>query len=157
MHKIFLTNTECEVIQGSDNIVKLIGGFPSMENGSLERIMMWPWERSGRYIVELTFNIEGWEKTAKYYHSLPQIPKKRITIRFDGALDVIIKSPELNDCGEVKFDNRFGDERVFQDEGPWRIIEIPRPYYRFYTVGHGGDLKILFDENACTISAWFND
>lgn len=38
MHKLFLSDSECSFIKGSKEIVRLIGGFPSMENCKIVNI-----------------------------------------------------------------------------------------------------------------------
>ena len=57
MHKFFLTESECEVIQGSHVVTDCIGGFPSMENGSIANIKICQKDNLARYIIKISFDI----------------------------------------------------------------------------------------------------
>lgn len=158
MHKYFLTRSECAVIQGADAIIERFGGFPSMEDGCLRSIVIQAKNGKRRYRVELTFDISGWKRATKQYIALKDTDENLITMCFDGAIDLEISSPsDYWDCGEMKFDNFHGTEKLNQDESPCTVLDYPRPYTRFYSAGHPGKLVIEFEESECCISAWINN
>ena len=157
MHKFFLTKSERDVIRGSEIIAEHIGGFPSMEDGCLLSIEIKRKEDSHRYRIDLTFDIRGWAETVKYYQEVKETEEKTITLRFDGVLDFQIDSPVVWDCGEIRFDNLHGTEKIYQDESPYSIKEFARPYSRFYIAGHGNGIIIEFEESECIIEARFSN
>ena len=149
MHKFYLNNTECSIIQGAQEIVSRFGGFPSMENGTLISVTVERSSERSRYDVKLVFDITGWAKMV--LSDKDSGTDVKICMSFEGCRSIVTRiEPWSNPCGEIKFGD--GMEEMRQDGHPSHIIEIPRPYGAF-CIRSSHEFLIEFDESECWISA----
>ena len=153
MHKIFLTEEEVSFISGAETIVDELGGFPSMEDGSLIKVCI---EEDGyKQFVSLVFDITGWIKNAGYYIKIPATSKRRIKIVFSGKFDLMIVGNLRGIQGEIKFGNQES-RPMEQDDLPGYAPIIKRPFSVF-CVRNERNLCIEFFEEYCCVSASFED
>ncbi len=159
MHKYYLTDQECMVIQNAEDIIRDLGGFPSMENGELIGIEICHNPTSGRIgnesriSVSLTFDIEVWMQCVEHLGRVVNNKHKRIKMQFDGINGFRLDSMAIwTACGEIK----FGNERypMRQDSVPEVTYDVPRPYSSFY-IRSGSGVVLYFSESECIISAEF--
>ncbi len=163
MHKTYLNEVEVQLIKGADEIVKKIGGFPSIENGCLSSVSIRNADRKP-YDVEMVFDLQGWINTLdfhyshgykgdkNYYHN--DFDERHIRITFHNCYGFETES------GFVTFrggDLYFGGVEEHdpknrkRDRLPGHGTVIERPYCCFYT-GHD-EFSIYFNEEECEISA----
>ena len=109
------------------------------------------------YSLRFSFDISGWEESTSHYQTITHSEDKTITLFFDGARSFDFSWPQFWYCGEIKFDNLHGRENLYQDWDPSSIKECPRPYSRFFIVGDATVMVVHFNEEDCSISAWFGD
>lgn len=163
MHKLFLTETECGIIEGADKIISAVGGgFPSMENGMLIQTSI-EVNRDKPYLhdVFLTFDISGWKKAVKYYEDselgtvyYDENGPSIISLRFTGAREVFIdydSQGSTSEAVDIYFSNTADRTLLFRDGLPGRAREIPRPFTCFYLAAR--QLIIEFFEDECRIFA----
>ncbi len=156
MHKMVLTQPECEIINGSDEIIEAFGCFPSMENGELQDVRI-SLNDAFKYDVELVFCIDGWKEMArvlqKYCGTYKEAPYHHIKLLFQNADEVHLDGLlGAHRSAEIKFGNTLDRSEMYQDCHPSDPIVIPRPFRSFY-IGWGVGLVIGFDETECGISA----
>lgn len=155
MHKLYLTSPECEIIRGSSEIVAIIGGFPSMEDGKLIDVTLKRHNETGhRGDVMLTFDISGWKRIASAYTaygSLHQFAEDRIRLTFRNMRDIKIVDPFF-ESGEIKFSNTCDSRKMHQDDHPCNTPIVERPFCRFY-IRSGHNIVLDFKEEECEISA----
>jgi len=155
MHKLYLTPPECEIIHGASEIVDIIGGFPSMEDGELIDITLQRHNKTGyRGEVILTFDISGWKQVASFYTAygpLNKFVEDRIRLTFKNMRDIKIVDP-FSESGEIKFSNTCDSREMHQDDHPCNTPIIERPFCRFY-IRSGHNIVFDFEEEECEISA----
>ena len=167
MHKQYLTEPECEIIEGADKIISAIGGFPSMENGELVDYSVMPnKDRPFLFDVLLVFDITGWKICAGYYIERNEnirfgevdpddtVPN-RIALRFKGAREMFshIYSSQMHEAIDIYFSNTTDRAQMYRASILQHPIIIPRPYCSFYLALR--QLVIEFSEDECRISAEF--
>ena len=161
MHKTFLNEKEIQIIKGADKVVKKIGGFPSMENGTLESIFIARTGNDNLLDVELVFDISGWLNTLDFYSkngvSRPyyqhnRFDERKIKILFHNCYDFEYAGTGRV-IGEIKFGGKdqLDPRNRHQDVLPGMDIIIDRPYVCFYI--RSGAPIVYFNENECEISA----
>lgn len=157
MHKYYLTDQECMVIQNAEEIIGELGGFPSMENGELIGVEIIHNPVNGRIgnesriSVSLTFDIEVWIRCVEHLGRVVNNKRKRIKMRFDGINGFRLDSMAIwPGCGEIKFGNE--GYPMMQDSVPEVTRDVPRPYNSFY-IRSGFGLVLYFSESECVISA----
>ena len=164
MHKVFLTEEECSIIQGAQEIVEVFGGFPSMENGELLSIEIKAHKQTRRYDVALLFDLSGWfeacsfhAKGGKGFFPYPDIqnpPFTKIKLLFEKVEGINVNDIAMSICGEIKFTNKPDYRTIVQDEHPSTTPRIPRPFCGF-GIRYGSQMFISFFEEEVIISASF--
>ena len=149
MHKYFLTEEECSIINGADIIADEIGGFPSMEDGEL---LQFNFEKAfgdkAKDRLTLVYDIRGWHKNCSYYLDLRPLKHTKIMMVFEGRLNV--KYISDNVWGEIKFGNNISI--MAQDGDPLNINVVKRPFTCF-CMRDKRNLCVDFFEEDCLISA----
>lgn len=152
MHKIFLTEQEASVISGSEEIIKELGGFPSMENGNLCSICVKRSDPDFKYDISMIFDIEKWKNDSSAYKEFSSSAIRFIDLKFKGARSIQLNNPIMTYCNEIKFSNTLDKDNWNRDNSPFHTKIIKRPFCVFY-IGTGRELAIEFDESECLISA----
>jgi len=153
MRKLCLTKTECERIQGWEMIVDTIGYFPAMENTVLEDVEIKNTHRLGqRYQVSLLFDLScGGKRSVKG-------GKNKIRMTFYGVREVHMHSylMDWRFCKEIKFVNTTDIINVKRDDLPSTTPVLSRPF-RGFVIGDGRDFYLEFDDECCTVDAYFEE
>lgn len=165
MHKVYLTEEECSIIQGAQDIIDVLGGFPSMEDGELVSIGITANKNNpARYDVSLLFDISGWirvcgfnsrmENAVYQYPNIVNPKYTRIRLSFEQAENIVINGINMDRCGEIKFTDTWDRRAVRQDDHPSTTPRIKRPFLGF-GIRYGEDFFISFFEGEVTIWAKF--
>lgn len=151
MHKLFLTKTECEVINGSQEIVEAFGGFPSMENTEIVDASIS--RKGGLLDVSFLFDTHRWvEISASYKYDVKQPEKRKVRIEFKGVREATLVAPaDYWICTGLKFDSASDRKKWYQDEYPSAVSEIPRPFCCLYSFSR--NIVLEFREDECVINA----
>ncbi len=157
MHKLYLTNPECEIINGAENIIDVIGGFPSMEDAHLIELLIKKRADYSAGDITLLFDISGWKQIAPYYQEAGKVKtfeQNLIRINFQNVRDVKLINP-FSAHGEIKFSNTADPKQMYQDDRVSNTPIIQPPFCCFYI--RSRNVIIEFDEKNCTISAHFEN
>ena len=155
MHKIFLTEQEVSIINGADAVVKEFGGFPSMENGRIHRLMM-SGCGYGCCSVTIVFDVMGWADVSSRYTDIPKPAHKFLQLNFSQVRKVYMGDLKFDNPGEIKFGNTLDRSKMHQDIHPSCPVVVERPFCTFY-MRSGSDFVIEFSEEECWIEASFAD
>lgn len=155
MHKLYLTKPECEIINGAQDIIDTIGGFPSMEDGQLIEILIKKRADFSAGDISLLFDISGWKHIAPYYQeagNVKTLEQNLIRLNFENVTSVRLLDL-FSAHGEIKFSNTADPQQMYQDDMVSNTPIFERPYCCFYISSR--NVIIEFDEENCTISAHF--
>ena len=123
-----------------------------MENGKICSICVRQSDVDFRYDISMVFDIEKWKNDSSLYKELPSCSLRFIELQFERARSIQLNYPQMNHCGEIKFDNTSDKNNRQRDSSPFHTKSVNRPFCVFY-IGGGRDFAIEFDESECRISS----